>query len=56
VVTKQAGARNTPGRGREWIKVKRYRTADCVVIGAAGDCSALRLVLGLRHGEGKNPS
>jgi ATP-dependent DNA ligase len=41
------------GRRREWIRVKRHRTADCVVIGTAGDYSAPKLVLGLRRGDGQ---
>jgi ATP-dependent DNA ligase len=48
VVAKRADGRYAPGRRREWVKVKRYRTAECVVIGIAGDGSAPRLVLGLR--------
>jgi ATP-dependent DNA ligase len=52
VVAKRADGRYVPGRRREWIKVKRYRTADWVVIGIAGDDSAPKLVLGLRHGDG----
>jgi hypothetical protein len=31
------------------VKVKRYRTIDCIVIGVAGDPAAPKLVLGLRH-------
>jgi ATP-dependent DNA ligase len=34
------------------VKVKRQRTADCVVIGLAGDNLKPALVLGLRHGDG----
>jgi ATP-dependent DNA ligase len=34
---------------REWVKVKRKRTVDCVVIGVAGDMARPWLVLGLRH-------
>jgi len=51
VVAKRADGRYRPGR-REWIKVKRRRTADCVVVGVAGDESAPMLVLALRHGDG----
>jgi ATP-dependent DNA ligase len=52
VVAKRADGRYGPGRRREWIKVKRYRSAYCVVIGIAGDFSAPKLVLGLRHADG----
>ncbi len=37
---------------RDWIKVKRCRTADCVVIGIAGQGDTPRLVLALRHEDG----
>ncbi len=52
VVAKRADGRYRPGR-REWIKVKRRRTADCVVVGLAGDESAPMLVLALRHLDGE---
>ncbi|MBV9157699.1 MAG: hypothetical protein JO097_15655, partial [Acidobacteriaceae bacterium] len=52
VLAKRADRRYAPGRGKDWIKVKRYRTVDCVVIGLAGDTSTPKLVLGLRHGDG----
>jgi len=52
VVAKRADGRYRPGR-REWIKVKRRRTADCVVVGVAGDESAPMLVLALRHLDGE---
>jgi len=51
VVAKRADRRYAPGRGRDWVKVKRYRTIDCVVIGVAGDLDAPKLVLGLRHSD-----
>jgi len=51
VVAKRADGRYKPGR-RESIKVKRRRTADCVVVGVAGDESAPALVLALHHGDG----
>jgi hypothetical protein len=41
-----------PGQ-RDWVKVKRRRTVDCVVIGIAGDHTHPRLVLGLRHADGQ---
>jgi ATP-dependent DNA ligase len=31
------------------VKVKRYRTIDCIVIGVARDPHTPKLVLGLRH-------
>ena len=49
VVAKRADRRYAPGRGRDWVKVKRYRTVDCIVIGVAGDADSPKLVLGLRH-------
>src|ERR1700730_12448795 len=52
IVAKRADGRYRFGR-REWIKVKRERTADCVVVGVAGDDSAPMLVLALRHADGK---
>jgi ATP-dependent DNA ligase len=36
VVAKHVDSRYLPGE-RQWIKVKKQRTADCVVIGVAGD-------------------
>jgi ATP-dependent DNA ligase len=52
VVAKRADSRYAPGRRRHWVKIKRYRTADCVVIGIAGDLQRPKLVLGLRHKDG----
>ena len=48
VVAKRCDGRYLPGQ-REWVKVKRQRTADCAVIGIAGDRLQPALVLGLRH-------
>jgi ATP-dependent DNA ligase len=50
VVAKRSDGHYHPGQ-REWIKVKRQHTADCVVIGVAGDMTRPWLVLGLRHGD-----
>jgi ATP-dependent DNA ligase len=52
VVAKRADRPYAPGRGRDWIKIKRYRSVDCLVIGVAGDLDAPKLVLGLRHPDG----
>lgn len=52
VVAKRRDTRYLPGQ-REWIKVKKQRTADCVVIGIAGDGTHPSLVLGLRHLDGE---
>jgi ATP-dependent DNA ligase len=52
VVAKRADSRYGPGRRRDWVKIKRHRTADCVVIGIAGDLHRPKLVLGLRHDDG----
>lgn len=51
VVAKRGDGRYGAGRRPEWVKVKRYRTVDCVVIGVAGESHAPRLVLGLRHAD-----
>ena len=51
VVAKRGDHRYQPARGRGWVKVKRYRTVDCAVIGVTGDASAPGLVLGLRHSD-----
>jgi ATP-dependent DNA ligase len=51
VVAKRSDGRYSAGRQHAWIKVKRQRTVDCVVIGVAGDNASLRLVLALRHGD-----
>ena len=40
VVAKRADRGYAQGRGRDWVKIKRYRTVDCVVIGVAGDAEA----------------
>jgi ATP-dependent DNA ligase len=52
VVAKRANGRYLPGR-REWIKAKRQRTAECVVVGLAGGTIAPALVLGLHHADGE---
>jgi ATP-dependent DNA ligase len=52
VVAKRADGRYMAGQ-RDWIKVKRRLTVDCVVIGVAGDVTHPWLVLGLRHADGK---
>jgi ATP-dependent DNA ligase len=50
VVAKRWDGRYLPGQ-RDWVKVKRRRTIDCVVIGIAGDLTHPWLVLGLRHAD-----
>jgi ATP-dependent DNA ligase len=52
VVAKRADGCYRPGR-REWVKVKRQRTADCVVVGLAGHFETPALVLGLHHQDGE---
>ncbi|MBV9327440.1 MAG: hypothetical protein JO352_27180 [Chloroflexi bacterium] len=52
VVAKRWDGRYLPGQ-RDWVKVKRRRTIDCVVIGIAGDHTRPWLVLGLRHPDGQ---
>src|SRR5437899_10601864 len=54
VVAKKSDGHYAPGR-RDWVKVKRHRTVDCVVIGLAGDAVKPALVLGLRHADGVLP-
>ena len=51
VVAKRCDGRYLPGQ-RDWVKVKRRHTADCVVIGVAGDDAHPWLVLSLRHDDG----
>jgi ATP-dependent DNA ligase len=50
VVAKRLDGRYLSGQ-RDWVKVKRKRTVDCVVIGVAGDMARPWLVLGLRHSD-----
>jgi ATP-dependent DNA ligase len=52
VVAKRSDGRYLPGQ-RDWIKVKRHQTAECVVIGVAGGRMPPWLVLGLRHADGQ---
>ena len=52
MVAKRCDGRYLSGQ-RDWVKVKRRRTADCVVIGVAGDAMWPWLVLGLRHSDGQ---
>ena len=51
VVAKRADGRYSASRQRDWLKVKRQRTAYCVVIEVVGDAESLKLVLGLRHAD-----
>jgi ATP-dependent DNA ligase len=52
VVAKRVDRPYVSGRGSDWIKVKRQRTVDCVVIGMAGNVATPKLVLALRHADG----
>ena len=52
VVAKRADGRYRPGH-RGWLKVKRQRSVDCVVVGIAGDKRMPMLVLGLRDAAGQ---
>jgi ATP-dependent DNA ligase len=52
-VAKRADRLYVSGRIRDWIKVKRHRTIDCMVVGVAGDAAALKLVLALQHADGR---
>jgi ATP-dependent DNA ligase len=53
VVARRVDRPYVAGRGRDWVKVKRQRTIDCAVVGVTVDLSAPRLVLGLRHADGR---
>jgi ATP-dependent DNA ligase len=53
VVAKRADRPYVAGRGRDWIKVKRQRSVDCVVVGLAGDLATPKLVLALQHADGR---
>src|SRR5438128_8954497 len=53
VVAKRVDRPYSSGRVRDWVKVKRQRTVDCVVIGIAGDVATPKLVLALRHIDGE---
>jgi ATP-dependent DNA ligase len=53
VVAKRLDRPYVPGRARDWIKLKRHRTVECAVIGVAGDLASPRLVLALRHADGR---
>jgi ATP-dependent DNA ligase len=53
VVAKRADRPYVPGRGRDWIKVKRQRSVDCVVVGLAGELATPKLVLALQHADGR---
>jgi ATP-dependent DNA ligase len=53
VVAKRLDRPYVAGRARDWVKVKRHRTIECAVVGITGDLSAPRLVLGLRHADGR---
>jgi ATP-dependent DNA ligase len=53
VVAKRVDRPYLPGRVRDWVKVKRQRTVDYVVIGIAGDVATPKLVLALRHMDDK---
>src|SRR2546428_1743361 len=51
VVANRADRPYVGGRGRDWVKVKRQRSVDCVVVGLAGELATPRLVLALRHAD-----
>jgi ATP-dependent DNA ligase len=53
VVAKRVDRPYTSGRVRDWVKVKRQRTVDCVVVGLAGEAATPKLVLALRHADGR---
>jgi ATP-dependent DNA ligase len=52
VVAKRIDRPYVAGRARDWVKVKRHRSVDCVVIGVAGEADRPKLVLALRHTDG----
>jgi ATP-dependent DNA ligase len=51
VVAKRADCPYVAGRGRDWVKVKRQRSVDCVVVGLAGELATPKLVL--RHADSR---
>ncbi|MDQ3808724.1 MAG: hypothetical protein M3336_00365 [Chloroflexota bacterium] len=51
VVAKRVDRPYVSARTRDWVKVKRQRTVDCVVVGVAGEFSTPKLVLALRHSD-----
>jgi ATP dependent DNA ligase domain len=53
VVAKRADRPYVAGRGRDWVKVKRQRSVDCVVVGLAGELATPKLVLALQHSDGR---
>jgi ATP-dependent DNA ligase len=53
VVAKRVDRPYASGRMRDWVKVKRQRTVDCVVVGLAGEAASPKLVLALRHADGR---
>ena len=53
VVAKRADRPYVSGRARDWVKVKRQRTVDCVVVGIAGELGAPKLVLALNHADSR---
>jgi ATP-dependent DNA ligase len=52
VVAKRADGRYWPGR-RDWVKIKRHHTVDCAGVGIAGELATPKLVLALRHPDGR---
>ena len=52
VVAKRPDGRYWPGR-RDWVKIKRHHTVDCAVVGIAGEVATPKLVLALRHPDGR---
>ena len=52
-VAKRADRPYVAGRGRDWVKVKRRRSIYCVVVRLAGELATPKLVLGLRHPDGR---
>jgi ATP-dependent DNA ligase len=53
VVAKRVDRPYTSGRARDWVKVERQRTVDCVVVGIAGELATPKLVLALQHSDGR---
>jgi len=53
VVAKRADRPYVAGRGRDWVKVNRQRSVDCVVVGLAGELATPKLVLALRDADGR---
>jgi hypothetical protein len=44
-------AGTTQDSAHDWVKGRRYRTAECAVIALAGDLTRPKLVVGVRYDD-----